>query len=123
MLAYALTQLNLVFAHTGCKHNHVDTAKRRCVCTNIFNDAVSVHVESQSRTLVAGGNGSIDVAHVGRDARDAGQTALLVDEFLHSVIVEMLFLLDVEQGSRVDISAAGAHHQAFYRSQTHRSVD
>ena len=62
------TGARLVLAHTGGPHHDVHTAHGSSVCTDVFLDAVSIHLHGEGCALVAFLFGSIHFTHIGRDA-------------------------------------------------------
>ena len=53
----------------------------------------------------------------------AEQPAAVVERVEHLGQVEVELLGDVPEQARVDVAAAGAHHQALERGEAHRGVD
>lgn len=112
----------LILAYTACEDDDVDASEHSRVCSDIFKDTVFIHVEREDSLAVALGDGCLDVAHVGRDLRDSGHTAALVDESADAGCVEPFALHHVDDRARIDIAYAGAHHQALGGCEAHGGI-
>jgi len=53
---------------------------------------------------------------------DADQSAELVEQVVRFADGDLLLVHDVDDDGRVDVAAAGAHHQPFQRRETHRGI-
>ena len=112
----------MVFAHSGRPNDDIHTAHSGSVCTNVFLNAIVVHVESQLCALVAFGSCAFNLAHVRRNARNTQHAALLVEVFGHLLWLHSRLFHEVSNGRRVDVARTRAHHQAFERCQSHRRI-
>ena len=81
-----------------------------------------VHVEGELGVLVAGGDKLVDLTHVGMAAH-AGQAGTLVEQGVQLVYAHVGVANQVEDGSRIDIAGAAAHHKTFERGQAHGGVN
>lgn len=89
--------------------------------TNFLIRAANISIASCAPGVPVLG-GRADVAHVGRDVRDAQHTRLLVDHAAQTIQIQSLLLGDVDQRSGIGAAAPGPHNQAVDRSESHRRV-
>jgi hypothetical protein len=97
--------------------NPVDPAERRRERADLAHDAVDEQVDRDSRRRLGRG---LELAHVGRHARDAEQARFLVHEVLERARVHPVLVHQVDQHAGIDRAAARAHHQALDRGEAHR---
>lgn len=68
-----------VLTHATGEDNGIDAAHLGHVRTDHLLGGVGEHVVCESRTLEAGFGRRVDVAHIGRDATDAVETRLAIE--------------------------------------------
>ena len=112
----------LILADTTGKYHDIHTTQSSGIGTDIFLDAVEVHFFSQNSLRIAGSYGIFQVAHVTGFTEDTQHTALLVQQVGDAVGIQTLFLHDEGNGTGINITTAGTHHQTFQRGQAHAGV-
>jgi hypothetical protein len=65
----------------------------------------------------------LDFAQIVRDARDAAQTAFVVEHLHHFRCGDAFALDEKAHDGGIEVAAARRHHQAFERRQAHRGID
>ena len=81
------------------------------------------HIESQLSPFIAFFGSFAEVAEVAGNAGDTEDAGLFVHQFVHIFRRKVMVVHDVEDDSRVDITAARAHEDASQRRKAHRRVD
>ena len=81
------------------------------------------HVEGELSAFVAFSSSLAEVAEVAGNAGNAEDAGFLIHERIHFFRRKVVVVHDVEDDSRVDIAAAGAHEDAGERCEAHGRVD
>ena len=112
-----------MFAHSSGEDDGVYPTHGSCISTDVFLDAIVVHVECQLSALVAFFHAVFHVAHVAAQTRDAEKTRFLIEQILHLIGGLAFFLHDGEHHRSIEVACACAHHKSFERGESHGGVD
>ena len=118
--ADALADLGAVLADATGEHQRIEAAQRSGERTQLARDAVDVQIDREPGARLLAGE---QRAHVARDARDAEQPGLVVDQLLDGARVHAALVHQVQDDAGVDGAAACAHRQAIDRREAHRARD
>ena len=111
-----------VLADARRKDEAIQPVHRRRIGADVLLDAVRKHVEGELRALVPLVGGLRQVAEVARNARDTGDTALLVQ--IRDAVDERIALLfrEIFEHGGIDVARARSHNNALKWSEPHGSV-
>ena len=122
MVANGRAHIVRIFTDTAGENNRVQSAHDRHVTAYVANDAVNLHASCELRTLVALSRRGFDVAVIRRKTRNAENTGLFVEQFVHFVGRFVFFFHDVKHSRRVNGAGTCAHDFAVQRGKTHGGV-
>ena len=109
------TVFDTVFADASREGDDVYAAHSGCESTDFFADLIMEHVEGELSAFIAFLSCFAEVAEVAGYAGNAEDAGFLIHERIHFFRRKVVVVHDVEDDSRVDIAAAGAHEDAGER--------
>ena len=115
--------LPLVLTGTTREEDDIHTTHGSGILSNVFLDAIGVHLLSQTGTVVAFADAFQNVAEVAAATTHTGQSALLVQQVGDALGVEVQLIHQEGYGSGIDVTRTGAHDEAFEGSQAHAGVN
>ena len=114
--------LRAALADAAGEDHRVEPAHRGDVGADVLAHAVAVRLERDQARRLACVGGLEDFAHVARDAGQAEQAALLVDQLLDLRAGQALGAFEKRDHTRIHVAAARAHDQALGGRESHRRV-
>jgi hypothetical protein len=82
------------------------------VLADEIRDAAGEEIAGDDRLLIAGFDRGFDIAGIIRNARNAEQTGLFVEDVIHLVDGLMLAIAEVVHDRGIQVARTGAHHDA-----------
>ena len=122
VVADLCTGNGIVLADAAGKDDGIHAAHGGNVAADGLLDLVVQHVRSQLCALVACSGCLLHIALVAGDTGDAQQAGLLVQDLVQLVAGDVQGVLQVVDHRGVQVTAAGAHHQAGQRGHAHRGI-
>src|SRR5271166_5326074 len=113
-----------VFPDAACEYQRIDRRERSRQTEDRTGQSITEHLNRQASPFVPFICCRDDQTHIPTDSGNAEETASSGQDFLRNILERALFLLlQIKMETRVDVTAAGAHHQSFQRRKSHGGIN
>jgi len=112
-----------IFTDAAGKNERIGSTQHCQIGADILFDAMAENIDRQlGAAILMLALFVQQIAHIVGQTGNAEQTGLLVEQRIDFAERHPLFVRKIFQHRRIDIPAAGSHHQAFQRRHAHGSI-